>query len=50
MTPTVEQIVAELRARIAILRKEAKAETGSAHSCEHSAQELESLLFWITEE
>lgn len=51
MTPTVEQIAAELRARIAVLQREAKNadddENITAKSCEHTAQELSRFLYWI---
>jgi hypothetical protein len=49
MKPSVEEIVAELRARIGVLRKEADDDTTTAKCCEHSAQELESLRYWIEE-
>lgn len=51
MTPTPAQIAAELRARIAVLQREAKnadePENITAKSCEHSESELRRLLFWI---
>lgn len=51
MTPTVEQITAELKARIAANEREAKVadepENVTAKSCQHTAQELQRLLFWI---
>lgn len=53
MTPTVEQIAAELRARIAVLQREAKGadddENITAKNCQHTAQELERLRLWIEE-
>ena len=49
--PTVDEISAELRARIKINRKEAgKADDGRAvfaKVCERTAEELARLLFWI---
>lgn len=49
--PTVEEISAELRARIKINRKESdKADDGRAvfaKVCERTAEELSRLLFWI---
>lgn len=51
MTPTVEQIAAEVKARAATLEREAKRadddDAQTAKSCEHTAQELKRLLFWI---
>ncbi len=49
--PTVDEISAELRARIKINRKESdKADDGRAvfaKVCERTAEELARLLFWI---
>lgn len=49
--PTVDEIAAELRARIKINRKEAgNASDGRAvfaKVCERTAEELSRLLFWI---
>ena len=49
--PTVEEISAELRARIKINRKESgKADDGRAvfaKVCERTAEELARLLYWI---
>jgi len=51
MTPTVEQITAEIKARIAANEREAKGaddpDNVTAKSCQHTAQELQRLLFWI---
>lgn len=49
--PTIPNIVAEIRARIAVLQREARCadddENITAKSCQHSAQELTRLLTWI---
>lgn len=51
MTPTVEQITAEIKARVAANEREAKGaddpENVTAKSCQHTAQELERLRLWI---
>ena len=49
--PTTVEIAAELRARIAINRRNAeRVDDGRcvlSRTCEHTAEELERLLFWI---
>ncbi|MBL9085259.1 MAG: hypothetical protein JNK76_25865 [Planctomycetales bacterium] len=49
MKQSVEEIVAELRARIGVLRKEAAGDDWTARCSEQTAQELESLRYWIEE-
>lgn len=51
--PTTENIVAEIRARIAVLQREARGADDegniTAKNCQHTAQELERLRLWIEE-
>jgi len=51
--PTIPNIVAEIRTRIAVLQREARGadddENITSKNCQHTAQELTRLLTWIEE-